>query len=72
MKKWIKEMLEKTWVKRSIRTFVQAFFGTLSMQFVAVTSNMTDDTTLGKAVILSTIASAFASGVAAVMNLDEK
>lgn len=61
----------KIWIKRALRTFFQAFAGTLSTQIIALTADITD-VSISKSVIISLIASAIAAGVSAVMNLKEE
>lgn len=62
----------KNWVKRAIRTFVQAFCGTVSVGIAAAFSGVEDIDTL-KTSLFALGSSAVAAGIAAVMNLrDEK
>jgi hypothetical protein len=56
----------RVWQKRSLRTFLQAFAGVVASQLLAYQGQE-----LTKTVVTSLVASAIASGVAAVMNLNE-
>lgn len=57
----------KNWQKRAIRTFIQAFAGTVTAQLTAYQGQE-----LTKAILISLLASAVASGIAAVMNIKEE
>lgn len=62
----------KNWMKRAIRTFIQAFAGTFSTGIAVSMSNVSDMDTFQTALV-SLAASGIAAGVAAVMNIkDEK
>jgi len=61
----------KTWVRRALRTFVQAFAGTFSTGLVAAVSGASDMKAL-KVTLLSLGASAVSAGIAAVMNYREE
>jgi len=56
----------KTYQKRALRTFAQAFLGTLSTQLV-----MYQGQELSRSIVISIVASALAGGVSAIMNLQE-
>ncbi|MGN1411959.1 MAG: hypothetical protein ACI4WH_05550 [Oscillospiraceae bacterium] len=56
----------KEWQKRALRTFFQAFSGVIAMQLLAYQGQE-----LTKTVVISLVASAVASGISAVMNLNE-
>ena len=56
----------KEWQKRALRTFVQSFVGTISTQLTIYQGQE-----LTKTVVISLVASAVASGISAVMNLNE-
>lgn len=56
----------KNWQKRASRTFLQAFMGVIATQLLAYQGQE-----LTKTVIISLVASAVASGISAVMNLNE-
>lgn len=57
----------KVYQKRALRTFTQAFLGTLSTQIV-----MYQGQELTKTIWISILASALAGGVSALMNLNEE
>lgn len=57
----------KVYQKRALRTFIQAFLGTLSTQIVVYQSQE-----LTKTIWISILASALAGGVSALMNLNEE
>jgi hypothetical protein len=57
----------RAYQKRALRTFVQAFVGTLSTQIVVYQGQE-----LTRAVVISLVASALASGISAVMNINEQ
>ena len=59
----------KTWIKRSLRTFIQSFAGTISAGLVATVSGVTDMNAL-KVSLMSLCASAVAAGIAAAMNIN--
>ena len=56
----------KEWQKRALRTFIQAFSGVIATQLLAYQGQE-----LTKTVVISLVASAVASGISAVMNLNE-
>lgn len=56
----------KNWQRRALRTFLQAFTGVIATQLVTYQGQE-----LTKTVVISLIASAVASGISAVMNLNE-
>jgi hypothetical protein len=56
----------KNWQKRALRTFLQSFAGTIATQLTIYQGQE-----LTKTVIISLVASALASGLSAVMNLNE-
>ena len=56
----------KSWTKRAMRTFFQAFAGTFAAQLTAYQGQE-----LTKTIIISLLASAVAGGISAVMNLKE-
>ena len=56
----------KNWQKRALRTFNHAYSGVIATQFLAYQGQE-----LTKTVVISLIASAVASGISAVMNLNE-
>ncbi|MCC8069222.1 MAG: hypothetical protein LIO71_05675 [Ruminococcus sp.] len=56
----------KEYQKRALRTFAQAFLGTLSTQIVVYQNQE-----FTKTIWISLVASALASGVSAIMNLNE-
>lgn len=57
----------KNWQKRALRTFIQAFSGVIATQLVTYQGQE-----LTKTVVISLVASAVASGISAVMNLNEQ
>ena len=57
----------KNYQKRALRTFFQAFVGTIATQLAIYQGQE-----LTKTVIISLVASAVASGISAVMNLNEE
>ena len=57
----------KEWQKRALRTFIQAFSGVIATQLLAYQGQE-----LSKTVVISLVASAVASGISAVMNLNEE
>lgn len=57
----------KVYQKRALRTFIQAFLGTLSTQIVVYQSQE-----LTKTIWISILASALAGGVSGLMNLNEE
>ena len=57
----------KEYQKRAVRTFVQAFFGTLSAQIILYQGQE-----FTKTIWASVIASALAGGTSALMNMNEK
>ena len=57
----------KNWQKRALRTFIQAFAGTISTQLAVYQGQE-----LTRTIVISLIASAVASGISAVMNLNEE
>lgn len=57
----------KPWTKRAIRTFFQAFAGTLAAQLTAYQGQE-----LTRTIIISLLASAVAGGISAVMNVKER
>lgn len=61
----MKEILSKPFIRRAIRTFIQTAVG-----YVAVNVAVTDFTT--KSAVIGFAVSAIASGISAVMNLNEK
>jgi len=58
---------ERQWLYRGLRTFFQAFISTLATQIVLQT-----DFTFDKKMFFSVLASSFAGGISAVMNIDSK
>ena len=56
----------KNWQKRALRTFIQAFSGVIATQLLAYQGQE-----LTKTVVISLVASGVASGISAVMNLNE-
>lgn len=56
----------KEYQKRALRTFAQAFFGTLSTQVIVYQGQE-----LTKTIWISIIASALSGGISALMNLNE-
>ena len=57
----------KPWTKRALRTFFQAFAGTIAAQLAAYQGQE-----LTKAILISLLASAVAGGISAVMNVKEE
>jgi hypothetical protein len=57
----------QNWKKRALRTFFQAFAGTVATQLTAYQGQE-----LTKTIVISVIASAVAGGISAVMNLKEE
>ena len=57
----------KNWQKRALRTFMQAFAGTIATQLTVYQGQE-----LTKSIVISLLASAIASGISAVMNLNEE
>ena len=58
---------ERPWLYRGLRTFFQAFIGTVAAQLV-----VTSESELNQKILLSILVSSLAAGLAAVMNLGEK
>lgn len=56
----------KNWQKRALRTFLQSFAGTIATQLTIYQGQE-----LTKTVVISLVASAVASGISAVMNVNE-
>ena len=67
MKKWFNQSKNKEWVKRSARTFLQAFIGV----FFAVIASGELELFEWKTWILTLISSSIAAGVAAMMNQNQ-
>lgn len=57
----------RPWLYRGLRTFFQAFIGTVAAQMVIASEGE-----LNEKIFLSILVSALAAGLAAVMNLGEK
>ena len=58
---------ERPWLYRGLRTFFQAFIGTIAAQLVVAS-----ESELNQKILLSVLVSALAAGLAAVMNLGEE
>ena len=58
---------ERPWLYRGLRTFFQAFIGTVAAQLVVAS-----ESELNQKILLSVLVSALAAGLAAVMNLGEE
>jgi hypothetical protein len=56
----------KDWQKRALRTFLQSFVGTIATQLTVYQGQE-----LTRTVVISLVASALASGISAVMNINE-
>ena len=63
MKEYIKS---RPWLYRSLRTFFQTFLSTVAGQFMIMT-----ETDFNSKLIFSSIVSALAAGLSAVMNISE-
>lgn len=61
----------KDTLKRTLRTFVQAFLGYIGANIVAITTGVNDLNVL-KTILVGLLMSAIAAGLAAVMNLPTK
>ena len=61
----------KTWVKRSVRTFIQAAVGYVAANITLCCSGVSDVGTMKNAAI-GLITAAVAAGIAAAMNLKEE
>lgn len=62
----MKEFLKKEWVQRALRTFLQATFGYIAVNIVALNWGETDALRTG---LLSLGGAAISAGIAAVMNI---
>ena len=58
---------ERPWLYRGLRTFFQAFIGTVAAQLVVAS-----ESEFNQKILLSVLVSALAAGLAAVMNLGEE
>lgn len=59
--------MKKEWLRRSARTFFQAFAGAVSATLVVSTSGISDIDAL-KTALVGVVAAGIAAGIAAVMN----
>ncbi len=59
----------KTWIKRSLRTFLQTAVGYIAVN--VATLNFTEDGVILKSAVIGLGVSAVAAGIAAVMNMKE-
>lgn len=64
-------MKTKEWVRRSARTFFQAFAGMVSATLVASVTGISDIDTL-KTALIGVVASGIAAGIAAIMNYQKE
>jgi len=60
----------KNWIKRALRTFLQAFFGFISANAI-ISFQSASDFLEAKTIALGLVTAAIAAGAAAVMNLKE-
>lgn len=61
--------INKMWVKRAARTFLQAFLGYIAVNVVVL--DFSDERSAVKSALIGLAVSSVASGIAAVMNLKE-
>lgn len=67
IRKDMKDMIKKEWIKRALRTFGQAFAGVIVADLAAGV-----DITDIKGILTLVVGPAIAAGIAAVMNMNKK
>lgn len=66
----MKKIINKEWLYRAVRTFVQAFLG--SVVVIAPTIDYSSSDEVLKGALITLLISAISSGVSAVMNMNKK